>query len=94
MSREFREDLTRLLNKHSMESRSNTPDYILAKFIMGSLMAFDGATLARTDHYKTGRPRGCPNCDYSLEEHRHRGSASAEPADRWGCRLTQEDLHP
>ena len=37
-------------------------------------------------------PRDCPECDYSLEEHRHRGSASAEPADRGGCRLTQEDL--
>ena len=89
MSREFREDLTRLLNKHSMEARSNTPDYILAKFIMGSLMAFDGATLARTDHYKTTAPRDCPECDYSLEDHpEHRGGKNLTD----GCERTRDEL--
>jgi hypothetical protein len=44
----FREELSRLINRHSRESVSNTPDFILAEFLAGCLRAFDLATLSRT----------------------------------------------
>lgn len=36
-------ELEILLNKHSIENYSNTPDYILAKFLHECLIAFNGA---------------------------------------------------
>ena len=36
----FRKELTELLNKHSKEKQSNTPDYILADYLIRSLEAF------------------------------------------------------
>lgn len=33
----FQEELTNLINKHSLENESNTPDYILAEFLKGAL---------------------------------------------------------
>lgn len=39
--------LARLLNKHSAESASDTPDYILADYLKTCLHAFNQAVLAR-----------------------------------------------
>ena len=48
----FLEELTRLLNKHSMEaSGGNTPDYILAKYLLACLDAFDSAVRHREEWY-------------------------------------------
>lgn len=47
----FRSELTSLLNKYSMENTSDTPDYILADFLINCLEAFDGATYARSEWY-------------------------------------------
>jgi hypothetical protein len=52
---EFREKLQALINSHSMEEGSNTPDLILAQFLTDSLVAFDMATQARERWY--GRER-------------------------------------
>jgi hypothetical protein len=38
---EFTEDLRNLLNHHSRERGSNTPDFILAEFLEKCLEAFD-----------------------------------------------------
>ena len=43
----FRSELTKLLNSKSMENASNSPDYILAAFLTGCLVAFDIATKER-----------------------------------------------
>ena len=48
----FREELCSLLNKHSRENESDTPDFILTRFISESLAAFDQATRNRTEWYK------------------------------------------
>lgn len=40
-------ELTALLNRHSVESASDTPDFILAEYLMGCLKAYDKATRAR-----------------------------------------------
>lgn len=48
---EFRKTLTYIINCHSMENGSDTPDYILAQFLLDSLRAFDVATMSREGHY-------------------------------------------
>lgn len=48
----LRKELTELLNRHSQENRSNTPDYILSDFMLSCLTAFDNATNKRDKHKK------------------------------------------
>lgn len=43
----FSEELKHLLNYHSMENRSNTPDFVLAEFMMGALAAYESAVRHR-----------------------------------------------
>jgi len=47
----FKEELTSLINKHSLEGVSNTPDSILATYLLTCLYAFDEATRKRTAWY-------------------------------------------
>lgn len=54
---DFRKDLEALINRHSMESASNTPDFILAIFLGTCLLAFDTAVQTRETWYgRDGRP--------------------------------------
>jgi hypothetical protein len=48
---DFKKELTVLLNKHSKENGSNTPDFILSNFILNCLQAFDNAVLQRQSWY-------------------------------------------
>lgn len=47
MEDEFLKDLTALLNKHSKEGPSGTPDYILAEFLIGCLETYNSAVFCR-----------------------------------------------
>jgi len=47
----FRKELEVLINKHSRENGSNTPDFILADYLQNCLMAFDSAVFAREQWY-------------------------------------------
>lgn len=47
----FRKELEMLVNKYSLENKSNTPDFILACYLEASLNCFDLATTAR-DNWK------------------------------------------
>lgn len=47
----FRRELAALCNKYCRESESNTPDFILARFMVGCLDAFDRATEDREEWY-------------------------------------------
>lgn len=47
----FRQELESLINRHSMETGSNTPDYILAEFLIAYLKAFDSAAGVREIHF-------------------------------------------
>jgi hypothetical protein len=49
--KKFREELTDLINRYSLENGSNTPDFILVHFIEMSIKAFDEATNRRTMWY-------------------------------------------
>ena len=46
----FAQELVILLNKKSKDNESNTPDYILAEFLIGCLNAFNVANAARDAH--------------------------------------------
>lgn len=45
----FDQELVSLLNKHSMENRSGTPDWILGEFVMASLRAWNLGTRLRSE---------------------------------------------
>lgn len=47
----FETELMRLINRHSVENDSNTPDYILAKYLMNCLYAFRAGVGARDAWY-------------------------------------------
>lgn len=47
----FRKELEGLINKNSIENGSQTPDYILAEYLIDCLTAFDRATNLRDVHY-------------------------------------------
>lgn len=51
----FKKELTELINKHSLENGSDTPDYILAEFLERCLSSFDSAVLQRD--YFMGKSR-------------------------------------
>jgi len=43
----FAEELEGLLNAHSQENASNTPDFILASYLLACLAAWNAAVLRR-----------------------------------------------
>lgn len=50
-------ELSSLLNKYSAESDSNTPDFILAQFMLGCLQSFNTAIQQRETFYgRDARP--------------------------------------
>ena len=51
MAEDFRSDLESLINRHSKENGSNTPDFILAEYLVSCLLAFDTAAHKRDQWY-------------------------------------------
>ena len=47
----FEQELSALINRFSKENDSNTPDFILAKYILGSLLAYTDAVVSREEWY-------------------------------------------
>jgi hypothetical protein len=47
----FRPALESLINRHSQENGSNTPDFILATYLTACLDAFDAAVVRREQWY-------------------------------------------
>lgn len=48
---EFHRDLAALLNRYSRENGSNTPDFILADYLLLCLIAYDAAVQRRAEWY-------------------------------------------
>jgi len=48
---DFISELRNLINKHSMENASNTPDFILARYLTNCLRAWNQATQQRETWY-------------------------------------------
>ena len=51
---EFIDRLEDLINLCSLEQESDTPDFILARFLESCLIAFDEAVKARENWYRSG----------------------------------------
>lgn len=52
-------ELGHLLNRHCAENASDTPDYILARFLMECLHAWNTAVRLRTKHAGSHPEREC-----------------------------------
>jgi len=50
----FEKELEHLINCYSKETSSNTPDFILAKYMNDCLIAFNKAIIMRSEWYKEG----------------------------------------
>ena len=62
----FERELKILINRHSMENESNTPDFILAQYLRGCLEVFNAVVQQREKWY--GRdPRPCTEVVTELE---------------------------
>jgi len=48
---DFEKELEQLINKHSMENGSNTPDFLLAEYLRSCLVAFNVAVTKREEWY-------------------------------------------
>lgn len=47
----FQKDLKKLINEHSKENESDTPDFILAKYLKKCLDTFNEAIKRREEYY-------------------------------------------
>ena len=65
MNDEFEKELRSLINKHSQENLSNTPDFILSQYILGCLAAFNTAVQQRENWY--GRDPQHGSCSKEIE---------------------------
>lgn len=54
---QFARGLEETINRYSMENGSNTPDFILAGYLVGCLRAFDLATRERDRWHRDGQLR-------------------------------------
>jgi hypothetical protein len=81
----FKEELTQLINRHSKENGSNTPDFILSGYLFACLDAFDAASRQRERWYEVEHSPGtradaavsCPRCHRYCE----RCTGPATPPD-------------
>ncbi len=48
---DFRKKIENLINIHSLENGSDTPDFILSQYLIDCLKAFDKALQAREEWY-------------------------------------------
>lgn len=58
---ELEKEITTALNRHSAENASNTPDFILAQYLMGCLHTWNKTINARRDWY--AKPVEIPNAN-------------------------------
>lgn len=63
----FEKELANLINKHSLENGSGTPDYILAQYLSACLKVFSTIVKAREDWYGR-KTNGTFSYDEGLEE--------------------------
>lgn len=55
MSKSFEDELAQLINKHSLENASDTPDFILANYIRGCMENLSLAVRKREAWYGRGK---------------------------------------
>ncbi len=50
-TKEFEKELEQLINKHSLENGSDTPDFILAQYLCACLSNYNSTTTAKRKWY-------------------------------------------
>lgn len=55
----LREELRAVLNRHSAENASDTPDFVLAEYVMSCIGAFDSGVRRREAFYGRGTAAFC-----------------------------------
>jgi hypothetical protein len=78
------EDIQAAINSHNGEARSNTPDFILAEYLMACLHAFEAASNERERWYEMYCE---PGGTRSTRKETVSGQATADSAEpvRYGC---------
>lgn len=66
--RTFQNELSSLLNRYSKENESNTPDFILAKFLIGALRSFNIAVNQKKFHEMGIQVNKCEEQEYTTCE--------------------------
>lgn len=61
------QELASTLNRHSQENGSNTPDFLLARFLLGCLKSYNEAVRARESWYGRNPNIGPAGMDTSTE---------------------------
>ena len=84
MKERFRQELASLLNSYSMENGSDTPDFILADYLIGCLVNLDRTVKAREVWY--GRATALPIKDAS-DAYSHAHTAA------WERGATATEMH-
>ncbi len=56
----FKEELEELINKHSLENKSNTPDWVLADYLLDCLLSYEVAIQARDAFHTTAAAKEKP----------------------------------
>lgn len=65
MNQSFKNELTQLINKYGIDAEANTPDYLLAEYVIDVLSSHIGITKTR-DEWKQ-RPKAPVNPDIPKE---------------------------
>lgn len=64
VNNEFRDDLQKLINKHSIENDSNTPDFVLAQYLIDCLRNWN-YTIKFRERSTKGSPAEAVNVPHS-----------------------------
>jgi len=77
----FEEELRAVINRHSKENSSNTPDFILAQYLLGCLNSFDTAVQQRETWYgRDARPNEIiDHIQQEKEYHLNKGNVELKP---------------
>lgn len=90
----FEEELRALINKHSLEGLSDTPDFVLASFLSNVLTDWNHATRARDDWNKTWPVMAAAE-DSEKRQHHNYDSSNLRPhelSDECWCNPTVEKV--
>lgn len=68
MKSEFQKDLELLLNRHSMENGSNTPDWLLAIYLCNCLKNYQDTVYSRQTWFVNSQPWPIASSDDTTEE--------------------------
>lgn len=106
---DFVKELGKLINRHSIENSSNTPDFIMAQYLVGCLEVFSLAIQQRETYYgRDGRPseqppakKGCSCYPWNGVGHQNPcycGCHAKPTPERWeeaaGCKCPMPHLGP